>query len=58
MFWRIKTYAFRIYPDVNMTQMEAWNNFNDTYCCPYFLDPTEELFKTIGKMFIDEVCMI
>ncbi|XP_018579109.1 alpha-N-acetylglucosaminidase isoform X1 [Anoplophora glabripennis] len=47
--------AFKsIYPDVNMTKMQVWNSFNDTYCCPYFLDPTEELFKVIGKMFLDE----
>ncbi|CAH1159553.1 unnamed protein product [Phaedon cochleariae] len=44
----------RIYPQVNMTRMEQWNHFNDTYCCPYFLDPTEDLFKAIGKMFIEE----
>ncbi|CAH1105605.1 unnamed protein product [Psylliodes chrysocephalus] len=44
----------RIYPDVNVTKMDIWNNFNDTYCCPYFLDPTEPLFKVIGKMFLEE----
>lgn len=38
-----------------MTKMQVWNDFNDTYCCPYFLDPTEELFKVIGQMFLDEV---
>ncbi|XP_050508396.1 alpha-N-acetylglucosaminidase isoform X2 [Diabrotica virgifera virgifera] len=44
----------RIYPNVNVTKMETWNSFNDSYCCPYFLDPTEELFKVIGKLFIEE----
>ncbi|KAJ8919374.1 hypothetical protein NQ315_016467 [Exocentrus adspersus] len=44
----------RIYPSVNMTKMARWNDFNDTYCCPYFLDPTEDLFQVIGKMFLDE----
>ncbi|KAJ8976546.1 hypothetical protein NQ317_011809 [Molorchus minor] len=55
-FWNNSSIAClcRIYPNVNMTQMTVWNDFNDTYCCPYFLDPTEELFSTIGKLFIEE----
>ncbi|XP_074025966.1 N-acetyl-alpha-glucosaminidase isoform X1 [Leptinotarsa decemlineata] len=44
----------RVYPNVNVTQMEKWNQFNDTYCCPNFLEPTEPMFKTIGKMFLKE----
>ncbi|CAG9856664.1 unnamed protein product [Phyllotreta striolata] len=44
----------RIFPDVNVTKMENWNRFNDTYCCPYFLDPTDPLFKVVGKMFLEE----
>lgn len=38
-----------------MTKMTVWNNFPDTYCCPYFIEPTEDLFQTVGKMFIEEV---
>ncbi|XP_019869877.2 alpha-N-acetylglucosaminidase isoform X2 [Aethina tumida] len=44
----------RLYPNVNMIKMNVWNNFNDTYCCPYFLEPTEELFNTIGTLFLQE----
>lgn len=38
-----------------MVKLGPWNGFNDTYCCPYFLDPTEELFQKIGKLFIEKV---
>ncbi|CAG9765501.1 unnamed protein product [Ceutorhynchus assimilis] len=44
----------RLYPDTNMTKMSIWNQFPDKYCCPYFIDPTEELFQTVGKLFIEE----
>ncbi|XP_044254830.1 alpha-N-acetylglucosaminidase isoform X2 [Tribolium madens] len=44
----------RLYPDANMAKMDPWNGFNDTYCCPYFLDPTEPLFNEIGKAFLSE----
>ncbi|XP_973259.1 alpha-N-acetylglucosaminidase isoform X2 [Tribolium castaneum] len=47
--------AFKtLYPDANMSKMAPWNGFNDTYCCPYFLDPTEPLFNEIGKAFLSE----
>ncbi|KAJ3658550.1 hypothetical protein Zmor_010284 [Zophobas morio] len=44
----------RLYPDANMDMMGAWVGFDDTYCCPYFLDPTETLFNEIGRAFMDE----
>ncbi|XP_045479200.1 alpha-N-acetylglucosaminidase [Harmonia axyridis] len=44
----------RLYPKANMVKLGSWNGFNDTYCCPYFLDPTEELFQQIGKSFIQK----
>nr|CAI5849094.1 unnamed protein product [Callosobruchus analis] len=44
----------RIYPEAKMTLMETWNNFNDTYCCPYLLEPTEDLFIRIGEAFMEE----
>ncbi|XP_050299995.1 alpha-N-acetylglucosaminidase isoform X1 [Anthonomus grandis grandis] len=44
----------RIFPDTNMTKMAKWNNFPDKYCCPLFIDPTEPLFQTVGKLFIQE----
>ncbi|KAH1028716.1 hypothetical protein HUJ05_002046 [Dendroctonus ponderosae] len=47
--------AFKVlYPETNMTKMSLWNSFPDKYCCPYFIDPNEELFQTIGKLFIEE----
>nr|CAH7743488.1 unnamed protein product [Callosobruchus chinensis] len=44
----------RIYPEAKMTLMETWNNFNDSYCCPYLLEPTEALFIRIGEAFMQE----
>ncbi|XP_020300841.1 alpha-N-acetylglucosaminidase [Pseudomyrmex gracilis] len=48
----------RLFPNVNMTKIEPWNRFEDKYCCPYLLDPTDPLFRTIGekflRMYIDE----
>ncbi|XP_076252647.1 N-acetyl-alpha-glucosaminidase isoform X2 [Rhynchophorus ferrugineus] len=43
-----------LFPNTNMTLMSKWNNFADVYCCPYFIDPTEDLFQTVGKMFLEE----
>ncbi|KAK7790165.1 hypothetical protein R5R35_002634 [Gryllus longicercus] len=45
----------RIFPDVNMTRMNTWNEFLDRYCCPYLLEPTEPLFRRVGNMFITEL---
>ncbi|KAF5300022.1 hypothetical protein FQR65_LT09279 [Abscondita terminalis] len=45
----------RIFPDVKLTSTPVWNKFNDTYCCPFLLEPTEPLFGTVGKMFMKEV---
>ena len=50
--------VFRLYPDANMDMMGALVGFDDTYCCPYFLDPTETLFNEIGRAFMDEVIII
>lgn len=45
----------KLFPKTNMIQLEIWNNFNDTYCCPYLLDPTDDLFNTVGRTFLYEV---
>lgn len=45
----------RIYPDVKMTKLHPWVNFEDKYCCPYLLDPNEELFQEIGAKFMSEL---
>lgn len=38
-----------------MVELGSWNGFNDTYCCPYFLDPSDDLFNKIGTAFLEEV---
>lgn len=38
--------------------MPPWNNFEDKYCCPYLLDPTDPLFNTIGVTFMQEVRLL
>lgn len=38
-----------------MVLASRWNSFEDKYCCPYILDPTDPLFKVIGKLYIEEV---
>ncbi|PSN53363.1 Alpha-N-acetylglucosaminidase [Blattella germanica] len=45
----------RLFPDSSMMLMTVWNNFPDEYCCPYLLEPTDPLFKTVGKLFISEL---
>ncbi|XP_011498022.1 PREDICTED: alpha-N-acetylglucosaminidase [Ceratosolen solmsi marchali] len=48
----------RIFPNAHVINIKQWNNFEDEYCCPYMLDPTDPLFQTVGqdflKMYIDE----
>ncbi|KAB0799964.1 hypothetical protein PPYR_07844 [Photinus pyralis] len=45
----------RLFPNSKVTKTEQWNKFNDTYCCPYLLEPTDPLFQTIANMFMDEL---
>ncbi|EFN75548.1 Alpha-N-acetylglucosaminidase [Harpegnathos saltator] len=42
----------RLFPNANMTKIEPWNKFEDKYCCPYLLEPTDPLFQTIGEKFL------
>ncbi|XP_070531316.1 alpha-N-acetylglucosaminidase isoform X2 [Cardiocondyla obscurior] len=48
----------RLFPNANMTKIDPWNKFQDKYCCPYLLEPTDPLFHTIGykflRMYIEE----
>ncbi|KAL1130693.1 hypothetical protein AAG570_011934, partial [Ranatra chinensis] len=48
----------RIFPDANLTKMSNWNNFEDSYCCPYYLSPVDPLFGKIGSMFLREYRLI
>lgn len=45
----------RLFPQANMTKMNTWNRFVDRYCCPYLLDPMDELFHIVGTMFMREM---
>ncbi|KAK4887646.1 hypothetical protein RN001_003917 [Aquatica leii] len=45
----------RLFPDAKLSSTPKWNKFNDTYCCPYLLEPTDPLFQTVGSMFIKEL---
>lgn len=45
----------RIYPNTTFYSVNTWNKFNENYCCGNFLEPTDDLFKIIGKMFLKEV---
>ncbi|XP_031787626.1 alpha-N-acetylglucosaminidase isoform X1 [Nasonia vitripennis] len=42
----------RVFPEANVTKVVSWNGFEDQYCCPYSLDPTDPLFKTVGREFL------
>ncbi|XP_015185471.1 PREDICTED: alpha-N-acetylglucosaminidase [Polistes dominula] len=42
----------RLFPNAKMTKIDSWNKFEDKYCCPYLLDPTDELFQIVGEMFL------
>ncbi|KAL6432098.1 hypothetical protein ACFW04_006666 [Cataglyphis niger] len=48
----------RLFPNANMTKIDPWNKFEDKYCCPYLLEPTDPLFRIVGekflRMYIDE----
>ncbi|XP_057318664.1 alpha-N-acetylglucosaminidase [Microplitis mediator] len=44
----------RIYPAANVSKIGVWNDFDDIYCCPFLLSPTDPLFKVIGKKFLQE----
>ncbi|XP_011306418.1 alpha-N-acetylglucosaminidase [Fopius arisanus] len=42
----------RIFPSGNMTKIGTWNDFEDKYCCPMLLEPTDPLFNFIGQKFL------
>ncbi|KAF5300021.1 hypothetical protein FQR65_LT09278 [Abscondita terminalis] len=45
----------RLYPDSNLSSATRWLGFNDSYCCPLMVEPTDPLFETIGTMFMEEL---
>lgn len=44
----------RLYPKANFTRVVRWNNFEDRFCCPLFLDPLDPLFKEIAGRFLNK----
>ncbi|KAH7431001.1 hypothetical protein KP509_08G024500 [Ceratopteris richardii] len=46
----------RIFPSANISQLGNWNTVSgdERWCCTYLLDPNDELFVEIGKMFIEQ----
>ena len=48
----------RVYPNANLTQTANWGKFNSTFTEDYLLEPTDELFQTLGakyyQLLIDE----
>lgn len=45
----------RIFPNAKVTKVVKWNNFEDRYCCPLALDPTDTLFEMVGREFLKTV---
>ncbi len=42
-----------LYPEVNFTRSERWNNFTLEYSGVWTVDPSAPLFRAIGKAFVD-----
>ncbi|XP_040292442.1 alpha-N-acetylglucosaminidase [Bufo bufo] len=45
----------RVFPNMNVTRLGGWSNFNCTYSCSYLLDPEDPLFQKIGGLFMTEM---
>lgn len=45
----------RIFPNASFNPLSKWNRFSDRYCCPQFLDSTDDAFQKVSSMFISEV---
>ncbi|KAI5701901.1 hypothetical protein M8J75_014504 [Diaphorina citri] len=45
----------RLFPNSKLTKLGSWCNFEEKYCCPLLLDPTDPLFKKVGIKFLQEV---
>ncbi|XP_014210831.1 alpha-N-acetylglucosaminidase [Copidosoma floridanum] len=42
----------RVFPNASVKLVQPWNNFEDAYCCPYALEPTDPLFQVVGEEFL------
>ncbi|RLN50483.1 hypothetical protein BBJ29_004188 [Phytophthora kernoviae] len=43
-----------ILPNANFTRSPNWGNFSDGFCCVYMIEPTDPLYREIGKAFLEE----
>ncbi|KAF0291923.1 Alpha-N-acetylglucosaminidase [Amphibalanus amphitrite] len=48
----------RVFPDSNITQLEPWNDFNETFSSTLFLNPVDPMYEQIGNLFVAEGRMI
>ncbi|XP_045023592.1 alpha-N-acetylglucosaminidase-like isoform X2 [Daphnia magna] len=46
-----------VYPNASYTHLTSWLNFEDKYCCPLFIEPTDPLFTEIGYRFMEEMTL-
>lgn len=44
----------RVYPNATVTRLGSWAHFNQNYSNTYLLEPSDPLFKQIGRAFIRE----
>ncbi|XP_063708711.1 alpha-N-acetylglucosaminidase-like [Culicoides brevitarsis] len=45
----------RIFPQTKFQETSRWMNFPKKFCCPLYLDPTDELFHKIGTEFLTKM---
>ncbi|KAM4622738.1 alpha-N-acetylglucosaminidase [Discoglossus pictus] len=45
----------RVFPEVNVTKLGGWSNFDCKYSCSYVLDPEDPMFQMIGGLFLTEL---
>lgn len=45
----------RLFPNASLTPTQKWNKFDDPYCCPLFLDPSDPLYAVVGESFLKMV---
>lgn len=45
----------RIFPNTTFSVVDCWNKFSKEFCCPLYIDPTDQLFKNISKIFLQEI---
>ncbi|RLN74856.1 hypothetical protein BBJ28_00019781 [Nothophytophthora sp. Chile5] len=46
------------FPTAKLTRSPNWGDFSDEFCCVYMLEPTDPLYREIGKTFLEEQRML